>query len=140
LGVPSDIAVQNIKEGAKGGKKRRKQCLQGVVVMSDSYGGDNEEEGGVGVARITTTAGSSKRQVQPPTYHFERLFKEACPNLVYPVNLKLRDYGMMKNFMVSGSLNRGVGIDEVQGEIDVKPFPVEDTIMMIYDGCPALHV
>jgi hypothetical protein len=111
--VPFDIAVQNAEEGARGGKKRCKQRLQGVIVMFDGYGDDNEEEGGAGVARITITAGSSKRQAQPPTYHFERLFKEACPNHVYPFKHKLRDCGMIKNFMVPGSLNRGVGLDEV---------------------------
>jgi hypothetical protein len=53
---------------------------------------------------------------------------------------KLRDYNMMKNFMVLGSLNRGIGLDEVQGESDVTPFLWEDVIMMIYDGCLVLRV
>jgi hypothetical protein len=47
---------------------------------------------------------------------------------------KLRDYNMMKNFMVSGSFNRGIGLDEVQGERDTMPFPMEVVVMMIYDG------
>jgi hypothetical protein len=36
--------------------------------------------------------------------HFEKHLEETCPNHAYPVNHKLRDYGMMKNFMASGSL------------------------------------
>jgi hypothetical protein len=47
---------------------------------------------------------------------------------------------MMKNFMVSRSLNRSIGLDEVYGESDVTPFLEEEVVMMIYDGCPAPHV
>jgi hypothetical protein len=138
--VPSDIAAQNTEDGSRGGKKRHKQHLQGVTAMANSDGGDNEEAGGSGVARITTAIGSSKHQARSPTDHFERLLEEACPNHVYPIKHKLRDCGMMKNFMISGSLTQGIGIDEVQGKGDMTPFPEEDTVMMIYDGCPTLHV
>jgi hypothetical protein len=69
-----------------------------------------------------------------------RLLEGACPNHAYPMKHKLRDYNMMKNFMVPGSLNRGIGLDEVQGESDVTPFLWEDVIMMIYDGCLVLRV
>jgi hypothetical protein len=58
--VPSDITVQNAKDGARGGKKRCKQYLQGVVAMVDGDGGDNEEAGGSGVACVTTAVGSNK--------------------------------------------------------------------------------
>jgi hypothetical protein len=53
---------------------------------------------------------------------------------------KLGDCDMMKNFMVSGSLTRGIGLDEVQGKGNVTPFPRKDADMMIYDGCPTSHV
>jgi hypothetical protein len=66
--------------------------------------GDNEEAGGSGVSRGATTIGSSKRQVWPPIDHFERLLEEACPNHTYPIKQKLRDCGMLKNFMFLGSL------------------------------------
>jgi hypothetical protein len=65
------------------------------------------------MARIMTAVGSSKCQAQPPTDHFERLLKEACPNHTYPMKHKLRDYDMMKNFLVSGPLTRGIGLDKV---------------------------
>jgi hypothetical protein len=29
-------------------------------------------------------------------------------------------------------------VDEVPGEGDTMPFPIEDMVMMIYDGCPSL--
>jgi hypothetical protein len=36
--------------------------------------------------------------------YFEKLLEEACPNHTYVVRHKLRDCGMMRNFMASGSL------------------------------------
>jgi hypothetical protein len=39
-----------------------------------------------------------------PTYHFERLLEEACPNHTYPVKHKLKECDIMKNFMTSGFL------------------------------------
>jgi hypothetical protein len=103
-GVSSDIAVQNAKEGASGGKKRRKQRLQGVVAVAYDDGGNNKEACGSDVARIMIVVGSSECQARPHTCHFEILLEEAFPNHAYPVKRKLRDCGMMKNFMVSGSL------------------------------------
>jgi hypothetical protein len=55
---------------------------------------------------------------------------------VYPIKNKLRDYDMMKNFMISGSLTRGMQLDEVLDESDTMPFPGEAAVMMIYGGCP----
>jgi hypothetical protein len=121
--------------GARGGKKRCKQWLQGFTAAADGDGGDNEEADGSGMARVATAAGSSKRQARPPIDHIERLLEEACPNHSYPIKHKLRGYGMMKNFMVLGSLTRGIGLDEASRESDAAPFPNEDTVMMIYDGC-----
>jgi hypothetical protein len=69
-----------------------------------------------------------------PTDHFEKLLEETCPNHAYPVKHKLRDCGMMKNFMTSRSLTRGMEVDEVPDEGDATTFPGEDVVMMIYDG------
>jgi hypothetical protein len=99
--------------------------------VADDDVGDNEEADGSGVALVTTTVGSSKRQARPPTNHFERLLKEACPNHMYPIKHKLRGCTMMKNFMVSGSLTRGIGLDEVPDESNMMPFPGEDVFMTI---------
>jgi hypothetical protein len=68
--------------------------------------------------------------------HFKKLLGETYPNHAYPVKHNLRDCGMMKNFMASGSLARRMVIDEVLDEGNTMPFPREDTIMMIYDGHP----
>jgi hypothetical protein len=68
--------------------------------------------------------------------HFEKLLEEACPNHAYPVKHKLRDCGLMKNFMASGSLTRGMELDEVPDGGDATPFPREDAVMTIYDGRP----
>jgi hypothetical protein len=85
------------------------------------------------VARVVVTIGSGKRQAWPPTDHFEKLLEEMYPNHAYPVKYKLRDYDIMKNFMVSGSLTWGMEADEDLDEGGVPPFPREDTVMMIYD-------
>jgi hypothetical protein len=47
---------------------------------------------------------------------------------------------MMKNFMVSRSLTRGIGLDEVPSESNMVPFLEEDAVMTIYDGCPTPHI
>jgi hypothetical protein len=65
------------------------------------------------------------------------LLEETCPNHTYPVKHKLRDCNMMKSFMASGSLARGMEVDEALDESNRPPFPREDTMMMIYDGCPS---
>jgi hypothetical protein len=48
--------------------------------------------------------GSGKRLARLPTDHFEKILEETCPNYAYPIKHKLRDCGVMKNFMASGSL------------------------------------
>jgi hypothetical protein len=85
-----------------------------------------------------TITGSDKHQAWPPMDHFEKLLEEICPNHAYPIKHKPRDCGMMKNFMTSGSLTRGIEVDEVPDEGDTTPFPREDVIMTIYDGRPLL--
>jgi hypothetical protein len=86
------------------------------------------------VVHAMAVAGSIKRQVWQPADHFEKLLEETCSNHAYPVKHKLRYFGMMKNFMASGSLARGMEVDEVPDEGDTMPFSREDTIMMICDG------
>jgi hypothetical protein len=72
-----------------------------------------------------------------PTDHIEKLLEGTCPNHAYPVKHKLRVCGMM-NCMASGSLARGMEVNEVPDESVTISFPGEDTIMMIYDGYPLL--
>jgi hypothetical protein len=76
--------------------------------------------------------------VQPPTNDFKRILEVVCPNPVYPIKHKLRDCVKMKKFMVSGSLTRGMELDEVPNKDDVMPFLGEDAVKMIYDGRPLL--
>jgi hypothetical protein len=44
---------------------------------------------------------------------------------------------MMKNFMTSGSLARGMEVNDVPDEGNMMPFPREDAVMTIYDGRPS---
>jgi hypothetical protein len=76
--------------------------------------------------------------VWPPIDHFERLLEEACPNYAYLIKHKLKDYGMMKNFITSGSLTRDKEPEEDMGKSDSTPFNEEDAVMMVYGGCPLL--
>jgi hypothetical protein len=63
--------------------------------------------------------------------------EETIPNHAYPVKHKLRDCGMMKNFMALGSLAQSMEVDKALDEGDTTPFPGEDAVMMIYDGHPS---
>jgi hypothetical protein len=97
-----DVAVHRAKEGVEGGKKRCKQWPQ--VTMTDHNDGNNGEAGGSSVRCILTTTHNDKWQARLLTDHFKSLLGEACPNHVYPVSLKLKDCGMRRSFMTSGSL------------------------------------
>jgi hypothetical protein len=69
--------------------------------------------------------------------HFEKLLEETCPNHAYPVKQKLRDCGMMTNFMALGPLARGMEVNKVSDEGDTMSFLREDAVMTIYDACPS---
>jgi hypothetical protein len=84
---------------------------------------------------VATATHSGKRQARLATYHIERLLKEAYPNHSYPIKHKLKDYGMMKNFMTSGSITWDRGLEEDPSGSDVMPFPGEDVVMTVYNGC-----
>jgi hypothetical protein len=102
--APSDITTHSAQKGIKCGNKRRKQHLQGTTTMTSCDDGHNWDSGGSGVRCTATAAHSDKRTVMPPMDHFKRLLEEACPNHAYPIKHKLKDYGMMRSFMTSGSL------------------------------------
>jgi hypothetical protein len=110
--APSDIVVQDTKEGAKGDKKRRKQCPQWVADIANYDSGNDEKAGGSIMGHVMTTTCSGKRQLWLPTNHFEKLLEEANPNHVYPVKQKLGDCDMMKNFMMSSSLTQGMELND----------------------------
>jgi hypothetical protein len=86
------------------------------------------------------TTSSGKHQARLPTDHFKKLHEETCPNHAYHIKNKLRDCGMMKNFMASGSLARGMEADEAPDKSNTLPFHGEDANMMIYDGHPLLRM
>jgi hypothetical protein len=53
-----------------------------------------------------------------------------------PIKHKLKDYGMMKSFITSGSLTRDKEpVDDPDG-CDMMPFPREDAVVMVYNGHP----
>jgi hypothetical protein len=70
--------------------------------------------------------------------HFKSLLDEACSNHAYPIRHKLKDYGMMRSIMTSGSLTWGAELDEDLGGSGTMPFPKENTLMMVYGGTACL--
>jgi hypothetical protein len=101
-----------------------------MAADDDSYG---KRADGSSVVRVVAVAGGGKHQAWPPMDHFEKLHEETCPNHAYPVKHKLRDCGIMKNFMASRSLTRGMEADEGT----MTPYPGEDVMMTIYDLRPS---
>jgi hypothetical protein len=73
-----DDTTCDAKEDGKGGKKRCKQRRPETMTDDDD---------------------GSKRQARAPTYHFEKLLEETCPNHAYPIKHKLMDCSMMKTIM-----------------------------------------
>jgi hypothetical protein len=123
-----DVAIHGAEEGAKAGKKRCKQRHQKVA--TNNNGGTNER---AEVERAIEAVGSSKHQARLSMDQFKMLLEETCPNHAYPIKHKLKDYGLMKSFMTTRSLSRGMEVDEAPIEGNAAPFPREDAITMI-DG------
>jgi hypothetical protein len=128
------VAIHNVKEGSKGGKMRRKQRPQRATIATNHDDGKAGDSDGGG--HVMTAAHSDKRQARLPTDHFKRLLEEACSNHAYPVRHKLKDYIMMKSFLILGSLTRGTELDEDTDGRDTMPFLGEDAVMTVYGGCP----
>jgi hypothetical protein len=97
---------------------------------------DDKQADSSNMERVTITVCSVKHQARPSIENFERLLKGACPNDVYPIKHKLKDYGMMKSFNISESLTRDIEPEDDPGRSDMMPFSMEDAVMTIYDGCP----
>jgi hypothetical protein len=100
-----DVIIQDVKEGTKGGKKRHKQHRQETATTGDDDGDINKQACNSIVVHAMVVADSGKHQARLHRDHFEKNLEEICPNLAYPIKHKLRDCGMMKNFMASVSLN-----------------------------------
>jgi hypothetical protein len=132
--VSSDVVVHSTKDGTKGGKKRHKQHPHGATTTTDHYDDNCGKVGGSDTGRVVTTAHGDKRQVRLPTYHFRRLPGEACPNHAYPIRHKLKDFNMMKSFMISRSFTRGTELDEDPGGSNTMFFHGGDAVMMVYGG------
>jgi hypothetical protein len=111
---------------AKDIKKRQKRCPQWAATAAghddddDSKQADSSDK-----ERIMTVGRSVKRHMRPPTYHFERLLEEYCPNHAYHIKHKLRDCDMMKSFMISGSLTWDMELEKDQDGRDAMQFPGE---------------
>jgi hypothetical protein len=97
-----------------------------------------QEASGSSLRRISTTMRSDKHLMRLPMDHFKRLLEEAYPNHAYSVRHKLKDCGMMRRFMTSGSLTWGAKLNEELNGSDTMPFPKENAIIKVYGGHPPL--
>jgi hypothetical protein len=88
------------------------------------------------VRRTSIGTRSGKRRVGLPTDHFKGLLMEACSNHAYPIRHKLKDCGMMRSFMTSGSLTWGVELDEGPDGSDTMPLSDANVVMTVYEGHP----
>jgi hypothetical protein len=118
----SNVIVHKTREGTKDGKRRHKQHPQGATTKIDYNEGDNGKPGGSDMECVMTVAHSNKRQAWPPTNHFKRLPKEACPNHMYPIRHKLKECDIMKSFIIPGSLTWGAALDDDPGGSNKMPF------------------
>jgi hypothetical protein len=98
--------------------------------------GNNGEVGGFGKRCTSSVTRSDKRQARPHTDHFKSLLEEASPNHAYLIRHKLKDCGMMRSFMTSGSHAWGAELNEGPHGSDMMPFPEENTALIVYGGCP----
>jgi hypothetical protein len=102
------------------------------------------EVGSSGMGHASSATRSSRCLARSPTYHFKRLLEGACPNHAYPIRHKLKDCGIMRSFMTSGSLIWGAEPRERPNRSGTTPFPEENTVMAVLWGCPpgreVLHV
>jgi hypothetical protein len=137
--VSFDVAIHSTKDDTNCGKKRHKQHPQGVTAMTKHDDSSYGKAGGSSTGCITTAAHGNKHQARPPTYHFRRLLEEVCLNHAYPIRHKLKDYDMMKSFMILGSFTRGTELDKDPSGSDTMPFPREDVVMTVHGGCLTLE-
>jgi hypothetical protein len=98
-GASPNIVILDAEEG---GKKKCRQCRQETATTANDDDGINTQVGSSVMACVVAIADSSNRQARSPTNHFEKLLEETCLNHAYRIKHKLRDCGMLKNFIGSG--------------------------------------
>jgi hypothetical protein len=106
------------------------------MTLTSHNDGHDWDVGGSSVRHISTATHSDKRPVRLPMDHFKRLVEEACPNNAYPIRHNIKDYGMMRSFMTSGSLTWGAKLHKGPYGIDTMPFSDENAVMTAYGGHP----
>jgi hypothetical protein len=92
------------------------------------------EAGGSSMGCNLMAAPSDKHPMRPPRDHIKRLHVVACPNHVFPVRHKLKDYGMMRCFKTLGTLTWGAKLEKGPNGSDMMAFHEENTIMTVYRG------
>jgi hypothetical protein len=134
--VPSDNAAHHAQDSVKSGNKRHKQCPLGTTTIASNDEDHGWEAGSSGKGHISATMHSGRRLARTHIVYFKRLLEEACPNHAYLIRHKLKDCGMMRSFMTSGSLTWGTEPDEEPNGNDAAPFPEGNTIMTVFGGRP----
>jgi hypothetical protein len=92
------------------------------------------QEASVRCISIDTCNG--KHSTSLPMDYFKRLLEEACPNHAYPIQHNLKECGMTRRFMTSGSLTWGAELNVGLDGSDMAPFRMENVIVMVHGGHP----
>jgi hypothetical protein len=109
MGRRSPMAVaKGMKTSIKGNKSGPKRHPQRVTITTSCDEGDNDKENDDSdEEHVDATECDFKHQAQQPADHFEKLLETTCPNHVYPIKHKLKEYTMMKNYMTTRVFHQG---------------------------------
>jgi hypothetical protein len=100
--TPTSTTIRGPKKGAKGRKKGQKCRPHHLTTMANNGNVGEEVEDSNKEFKVSPEH-DFKRCTRPPKDHFEKILEVACPSHPYPIKNKLRDYAMMKKFMMSGA-------------------------------------
>jgi hypothetical protein len=79
-----------------------------TVTTSDDDDDNGKEVDDSVMEHVAATKHNSKCLVRQPVGHFEKLLEATCPNHAYTVRHKLKECSMIKNYMTTGVLAKGM--------------------------------
>jgi hypothetical protein len=130
--APSKATIKGAKKGAKGSKKGQKWSPWHISIAASNAFND-EKANDSGEEYVLNIEHNFKHQMWQSRDHFEKLLKATYPNHSYPVKNKLKDYTMMKFFMMLGAFSKGRKLEGDLGGKGTTPIPGEAEVMTIFD-------
>jgi hypothetical protein len=125
--------TKGARKGAKGGKKGQKWWPHRVTIVAGNSGGD-EEVSDSNEEYVVAVEHNFQCQIRLPKDHFEKLLKATYPHHSYPVKhkLKLKDYTLMKKFMMSRAFSNDRKLGRDPGGKSVVPILGEAEVMTTF--------